>query len=130
MSDWQTRYEGAAMVLLAVVCGVAGGFEADDLRALRERGEVVPAVVLDKSGGRTEHITVRYVTKSGQTIEGDTSNFLDAEVGQTVDVVYDRTDPHRMQAADWGTDYTMPILWAVGFAIFLAVGARLLWSAR
>jgi hypothetical protein len=120
------RYEGAAMLLLTVVFGVMAGYQAHDLHWLRERGEVVPAVVLDKDGGKTETITVRYVTAAGQTIVGETSNFLEADKGQTIDVVYDREDPYRMQSADYGTDYLGPILFGVVALLTLVFGVAIL----
>ncbi|GAB2570525.1 DUF3592 domain-containing protein [Kribbella endophytica] len=126
MSKWRRRYEGAAMLLLTVVFGALAWAEADDLRWLRERGAVVPAVVLAKEGWKTERITVRYETLAGQTIVERTSNFLEADQGQTIDVVYDREDPHRMQSADYGTDYSGPIIFGVFAVLTLVIGIVLL----
>lgn len=114
------------MLLLTVVFGTIAGFQANDLRWLRERGEVVHGVVTAKEGGKVEEITVQYVTKAGLTVVETTSNFFDAEVGQPIDVVYDREDPYRMQSADYGTDYSGPIIFGVFAVLTLVIGIVLL----
>jgi hypothetical protein len=75
-------------------------------------------------------ITVRFVTSAGETVEGDTSNYLDAEVGKPIQVVYDPRMPGRMQAADWGFDYWLPGLWFAGTVFFLFFAWRVLWPRR
>ncbi|MFI6675519.1 DUF3592 domain-containing protein [Kribbella sp. NPDC050470] len=116
-----------AAVVLAVVCYA----ELEDLYWLQRRGEVVSAAVLDESGGRTTRIEVRYVTLAGEVVTGETSNYEDAEVGGTIDVVYDRVDPSRMQAAAWGFDYWFPGVFLGGASVgFLIYGINSLWGRR
>ncbi|TCM46622.1 uncharacterized protein DUF3592 [Kribbella sp. VKM Ac-2568] len=112
----------AALVLAGL--GVA---ENLDTYWLGQRGEVVTATVLDEYGGKTTRIDVRYVTKAGQTIENDTANYLEAEVGKQILVVYDPENPYRMQAADWGLDYWLGGLWFVGVVFFACFGVTRLW---
>lgn len=107
---------------------------AEDTYWLSHRGEVVTATVLgEKSdGGRsnTKRLMVRYTTLSGQQLENDTTNYHDDNLGPTIEVIYDRKMPERMQAADWGVDYASPgVLAGLGVIIlvagpFLLVGSR------
>jgi hypothetical protein len=103
---------------------------AEDTYWLSQRGEVVTATVLgEKSdGGRanTKRLMVRYTTLAGVQIDNDTTNYDEDKVGPTIDVVYDREDPVRMQAADWGTDYVSPGVLGGLAVIILVAGAFLL----
>jgi hypothetical protein len=109
------------LLIMAVVFGVIGWLQVVDLHQLRERGEVVTGTVVEKYGARTQHIAVEFVTRKGEKVRAETSNFDQAEVGQQIEVIYDRDDPQTMQAADWGLGYglivTMFGLVAVGFAV-------------
>src|SRR5436190_1067526 len=109
------------LVAAAIFSGL-GYHEAHNLYLLKHRGEVVSATVLEESGGKSPHITVRYVTRSGETVTEDTSNYEDADPGETIQVVYDPEDPSRMQAADWGFDYWFPGILGLVAAVFLVVG--------
>jgi hypothetical protein len=83
----------------------------------------VTATVLDQTWGKHQHITVRYTTRTGQEITEDTSNYDEAKVGQTIQVVYDRQEPTRMQAADYGFDYWLPTVMFGGVvALFVGLG--------
>jgi hypothetical protein len=115
---------GAAMSLVAAAVFIAiGYFEIHDLYLLKHRGEVVSALVLDESNGKTTYITVKYQTLAGETVTADTSNYENADPGETIQVVYDRDKPTRMQAADYGFDYRIPgIILGVIAAGFLAYG--------
>ena len=122
------RLEGVGCLVAACVFTAIGYFQIHDLYLLQHRGEVVSGTVLHESDGRTPYITVRYRTRAGETVTSDTSNYEDADPGDTIQVVYDPLDPTRMQAADWGFDYWIPggIL-GVFVLVFLVVGvARLL----
>jgi len=109
------------LVAAAIFTGL-GYHEAHNVYLLKHRGVVVSATVLDESGGKSPHISVRYLTRAGETVTGDTSNYLDADRGDTIQVVYDPKDPSRMQAADWGFDYLFPVVLAIVAAVFLLVG--------
>ncbi|MFI7064632.1 DUF3592 domain-containing protein [Kribbella sp. NPDC050124] len=117
------------MCLVAAVAVAGFGYgELEDLYWLQHRGEVVQATVLDEYGFRTARIEVRFVTRAGETVTGETANYVDAEVGRTIDVVYDREDPSRMQAADWGFDYWIPAaIFGAGTVLFLGYGLNRLW---
>jgi hypothetical protein len=121
--------EGVMCVVGAILVAVVGGAQLTDLYWLAQRGEVVTATVLDEENPvrGPSRITVRFVTQAGETVEGDTANYLDAEVGKTIQVVYDPRLPGRMQAADWGFDYWVPCLWLTGTVVFLLFAWRELW---
>lgn len=123
--------ESVMCLVGAVVFATIGTFMLQDLYWLDRRGEVVTATVLDESSGKNPSITVRYVTRAGQTIENDTSNYYEAKVGGTIDVLYDREDPYRMQAADYGTDPWLQIVFFGGaMLVLLAFGVAGLWPER
>ena len=126
---WRFDREGLMSLVAAVIFSGIGYAEISDLYLLKHRGEVVSATVLDESGGRNSHITVRYLTRAGQTVTGDTSNYFDGDVGETIQVVYDPEEPDRMQAADWGFDYWMPgVIFGIAIVVFLVFGLSQLWS--
>jgi hypothetical protein len=119
---WHFDLERVGSLVAAVVTAYVGYLMVSDLYLLDHRGEVVDAIVLDKRPERGgPRIDVRYVTLTGETITNDTTNFLDAEVGQTIQVVYDPENPHRMQSADYGFDYWMSAVFFGGAAVFFLV---------
>ena len=124
--------EGAGCLLGAVVLAGIGAVQLSDLYSLDHGGVVTTATVLHEEtpwrGAST--ITVRFVTSAGETVEGDTSNYLDAEVGKPIQVVYDPRMPGRMQAADWGFDYWVHGLWFAGTVFLLFFAWRELWPRR
>jgi hypothetical protein len=61
-----------------------------------------------KRGHRRARAVRTYTTLAGKKINNETSNYQQAEVGKPIQIVYDREDPERMQAADWGPDYLAP----------------------
>jgi hypothetical protein len=123
--------ESVMCLVAAGLMAAIGAFMVRDLYWLDRRGEVVTATVLDESSRKNPSITVRYVTRAGQTIENDTSNYYEAKVGGTIDVLYDREDPYRMQAADYGTDPWVQIVIFGGVTlVFLAFGVAGLWPER
>ncbi|MFK4088690.1 DUF3592 domain-containing protein [Kribbella sp. NPDC020789] len=117
---WAITYDGTMLLVAALVFAAIGWFQINDLYWLRHRGEVVTGTVIELSGSKTEHIKVTYVTTAGQTVTSETSNFEDGQVGQQIQVIYDRESPERMQAADWGLGYGFP---AVGFSLAFLVFA-------
>ncbi|WP_410789891.1 DUF3592 domain-containing protein [Kribbella sp. C-35] len=122
------RIEAALSLVAAVVFVGILYFEVHDLYLLKHRGEVVSATVLDESNGKSSSITVRYRTLAGETVTEDTSNYEDADPGDTIQVVYDPKKPSRMQAADWGFDYWIPgVILGLIAAGFLAYGIVGLW---
>jgi hypothetical protein len=128
---FQFDLESVMCLVAAVVMAAIGTFMLQDLYWLDRRGEVVTATVLDESSGKNPSITVRYVTRAGETIENDTSNYFEAKVGGTIDVLYDREDPYRMQAADYGTDPWVQIAIFGGVTLlFLVFGVAGLWPER
>ncbi|GAB3824054.1 DUF3592 domain-containing protein [Kribbella italica] len=121
-SGRQWDFDGVLYLVVGCVALAFGCWLARDVYYLQHRGEVVPATVLHKTNGKNERIDVRYTTKAGETIEDSTTNFVDATVGGTIDVVYDPQEPTRMQATDWGYDYVLPgLVGAFGIG-FLAYG--------
>ncbi|MEU4608471.1 DUF3592 domain-containing protein [Kribbella sp. NPDC023972] len=108
----------------AVLLAGAGYAEVEDMYWLQRRGEVVTATVVDEySSGRSgERIDVRFVTRDGRTVETDTSNYLDAEAGTTIQVIYDPVEPTRLQAADYGFDYWLPgVFFGSGSLLMLTI---------
>ncbi|ONI78426.1 hypothetical protein BWI15_00690 [Kribbella sp. ALI-6-A] len=120
---WHWDGDGLITLLFAIGVLAFAFWVGRDTYLLQHRGEVVPATVLDLSTGKNARIEVRYTTKAGQTVQDSTSNFDEATVGGTVEVVYDPEEPTRMQATDWGFDYVLPgLLGAVGVAALAAGG--------
>lgn len=119
---WRSDLESVMCLVAAVIMGFVGYLILSDLYLLEHRGEVVSATVLDKySDGGGSRIEVRFVTRTGETVLGDTTNYVDAEVGETIQIVYDRENPGRMQAADYGFDYWLPGGIFGGVAVFFIV---------
>nr|WP_238355716.1 DUF3592 domain-containing protein [Kribbella sandramycini] len=125
---WRVSGEFVAFLAAAVGFGVVGAVQIVDLYWLRERGEVVMGTVLEKSSGKSPSIEVRYVTGAGETIVEGTTNYEEAEVGQSIAVIYDPLEPRRMQAEDYGLSYWFPAVFlgvpTVGFLIGAVVNLR------
>ncbi|GAB3934744.1 hypothetical protein GCM10029976_044130 [Kribbella albertanoniae] len=118
------RAVGAFVVALGFV--VAACVQSADVYFLRERGVVVTGTVLKEHDTRkSSWVEVRYVTLAGDEIVNDTSRYKSAEVGQPIDVIYDRQNPERMQAADWGLGYGFNLLVFGGFAALLVLAGIL-----
>ncbi len=69
-------------------------------RALRAQGNVVGLRRSSSSEGDVFYSIVRFTTAYGQAVEAETrfaSNPPPARPGQTVTVMYDPSDPHRMR---------------------------------
>ncbi|TDD58273.1 hypothetical protein E1263_19860 [Kribbella antibiotica] len=120
--QWKFSWNGVLCLVAAVVFGVIGYVQVEDLYWLRHRGEVVTGTVVDRAGGRSPWIEVRYVTRAGETVTERTSNG-DAELGRSIEVIYDREDPERMQANDWGLGYWFPALFFGAATAGFAIGA-------
>ncbi|MFI5714114.1 DUF3592 domain-containing protein [Kribbella sp. NPDC051620] len=127
-------WEGICCLLGAVVMLLIAAAMAEDTYWLSRRGEVVTATVLgeksDHGRAANKRLMVRYTTKSGQQVENDTTNYYDDDLGPTIDVIYDREMPERMQAADWGVDYVSPSVLGGIALIVLTAGAFLLIGSR
>lgn len=131
------RSSGWVAVLLggAVLFGGFGWSQVSDVYWLRQRGEVVTATVVavDHPGhGRGRRwIDLQYVTRAGATIVQRTSRFRhDRAIPQQLEVVYDREQPGRVQTADRGLDYTLPLAFyaTLTTALLAAAVVRLLWK--
>ncbi|WP_405055966.1 DUF3592 domain-containing protein [Kribbella sp. NBC_01505] len=119
---WRFHPRVIGWMVAAVGFGAAGFVQVADLYWLQHRGEVVTATVVDTEHTRRHTwIKVNYLTRDGRPVTDKTSNFHSAEVGETIDVRYDRENPHRMQAADYSLAYTFPLLAYGGFAVGLIV---------
>ena len=126
---WGFSIDGLKWLFVAIILLGVCYAAAEDTYVLQHRGVVATGTVLHKNvplKGSTS-ITVRFVTASGKTVKADTSNFVDAEVGQTIQVVYDPADPNRMQAADWGFDYWLPAIFGGGVLAMLAAALFHFW---
>lgn len=120
---WRFDLESVMCLVAAVVLIVIAYYELEDMYLLQHRGQVVSATVLEESGGKHPRITVRYTTVAGEVVTGDTSNYVDADAGQTIQVVYDPERPSRMQAADWGFDYWIPcVMFGLVIVLFVYFG--------
>jgi hypothetical protein len=98
-------------VLAALGFVVAAGWQTYDIRTLSSRGVLTTAAVVGESHGRDPRITVRFTTAAGEVVQADTANYKEpADPGDTIEIVYDPQDPHRLQAADWGYDYWLPAI--------------------
>ena len=121
------QFQRVMCFVAAVVLGVIGTVEQVDTYLLDQRGVVVTATVLDKYEGRSKSIDVRYLTATGTTVENDTAKFLDAEIGDQIQVIYDPENPDRMQAVDWGFDYLIGCIWLVGALFLVFAGITMFW---
>jgi hypothetical protein len=122
---WRFAFDGLGCLVAAIILAGVGYAEVEDTYLLQHRGVVVTGTVLRKNvpfRGSTS-ITVRFATATGKTVKADTSNFENAEVGQTIQVVYDPVDPTRMQAVDWGFDYWIPATLFGGGALIMVAAA-------
>ena len=108
----------AILSLAAVGFSVAGVVQAHDSNVLADRGRVADGEVLFAQGGKDAYITVRFRTATGVEINGDTSNFVDREVGDRLQVLYDPADPYRFQDKAWGIDYVPAIICLVAGFMF------------
>jgi hypothetical protein len=113
-TGWLCLTAAAFFVVLGVV-------QVRDLYLLDHRGEVVTGKVVDLTQGKHPTLKVEYVTRAGQAVVEDTQNFRDVWAGQSVDVVYDPKNPHRMQTANYGFAYWQPSLLFIGTAFFAAI---------
>jgi hypothetical protein len=108
----------AVLSLAAVGFSAAGGLQAYDSHVLANRGRVADGEVLFVQTGKSAYITVRFRTEQGVEIEGDTSNFVDREEGDQLQVLYDPADPYRFQDKAWGIDYIPAVICLVAGCIF------------
>ncbi|TCO33652.1 hypothetical protein EV652_103654 [Kribbella steppae] len=116
-------------VFVAVMIAGVGYAEIDDNRVLERRGEVVAAIVVHEETGRSPLIEVRFVTRDGRTVETTTENYQEAEVGKTIQLIYDPLDPTRLQSTDWGYDNRTPaIAFGGGALAALIVALSRFWS--
>jgi hypothetical protein len=128
---WHVSPEGVIIVFVAVMLAGVGYAEAQDSYLLQRRGQVVNATVVhethdDRAGSQVQ---VRFVTREGRTVKGETETDQTVEVGQTVQVVYDPHDPARMQAADEDLDYrTSIIVFGGGAFAMLIFSLSRFWS--
>jgi hypothetical protein len=128
---WRFDLRGAGFLLFAIVLAGLGCSEIDDQHVFRQRGVVASGSVvdLDHRWKGSDTITVRFVTTDGRTVEAETSNYLEAQPGSTIDVIYDPKGPTRIQAADWGLDYWLPgVLWGGATLLFLIPAILRFWS--
>jgi len=104
---WRFEPAGAVLLFIALVVAAAGWFDVKDSYSLKQRGEVTTATVLDKATDEhgTTRISVRFVTRDGETVQARTENYKHARKGEPIEVIYDPLHPQRMQAADWSLDY-------------------------
>ncbi|MGZ0148437.1 DUF3592 domain-containing protein [Kribbella sp. WER1] len=119
---FERRVRSTAFLLAALVFTAIAYFQVHDTYLLKQRGEQVSGLVVHVHDGRSPYITVRYRTLGGDTITSDTSRYDAADPGETIDVVYDRKEPTRVQAADYGFDYWMAGVLAVIALGFLGLG--------
>ncbi|MET7279177.1 DUF3592 domain-containing protein [Kribbella sp. NPDC005582] len=118
---WKVTWEGIACLIAALVFGAIGTVQIEDLYWLRHRGEVVTGTVVDRVDGRRPSIEVRYTTLAGETFTEYTSNGEGA-VGESVEVIYDREEPTRMQTEDWGLGYGLPGVFCGVSVVFIVAG--------
>ncbi|GAB2570519.1 DUF3592 domain-containing protein [Kribbella endophytica] len=122
---WHWDVDGLITLVFAVAVLTFGVWVGRDTYFLQQRGEVVPATVLDVGSGKHPKIEVRYTTKGGQTVQDGTTNYDQATAGGTIDVVYDPRKPTRMQAADYGFDYVLPgLAGALGVGLLAYAGTQ------
>ena len=117
----------AFLSVMGVGWSVAGVLQAHDLRVLSARGQLAEGRVVSVEGGRDAYITVRFRTRAGVEIEGETSNFVDRGAGDRLRVLYDPVDPYRFQDEAWGIDYVGPAMCLVfgfiftGWAVYVLI---------
>ncbi|MET7279178.1 hypothetical protein ABZS29_13170 [Kribbella sp. NPDC005582] len=130
------RYGWVAVLLGgAILFGGFGWTQVSDVYWLRQRGEVVTATVLAVDDAEVHHrrrwIDLQYVTRAGEPVVQRTSRFRHGSaVPHQLEVIYDREQPHRVQTADSGLDYTRPLAFyaTLTTALLAAAVVRLLWK--
>src|SRR5262245_55336378 len=108
-----------------------GYAEIDDNHALEQRGVVTSAAVVHKDDDARagSSIKIRFRAQAGRTAEVAIDVQGDAEVGQTLEVVYDPTDPTRVHPTDQGYDDRTPLLVFGGASLaMLCVALTRFWS--
>ena len=127
---------------VAVVFGVLGGIQLWNIHSLRLRGEVVLGQVVGSDrfhcSGRActskyrDWIEVEYVTLAGQRIRQRMGNFpVNAAVGGSIGVRYDREHPRHVQDAHSSLSYTVhPAVSGSITALFLVFAVLLLRKRR
>jgi Protein of unknown function (DUF3592) len=128
---WRVAPEGVMFAFVAVALAGTGYAEIDDNHALQRRGVVTTATVLSKENDPRAgaEIKLRFLRQDGRPIEVTTENYQEADVGQTIQVVYDPMDPARVQATDWGYDDRTPLLvFGGGSLVALGIGLSRFWS--
>jgi hypothetical protein len=113
-------------VVAGVVLSVVGTVTFTEVYTLAHRSEVVTGTVIDKQSSLRRPrptITVKFVTRSGRTVVGETWRFeTEPEVGDRIPVEDDPQDPTVMQAADWGHDYWLELIFFGAAALVVALG--------
>lgn len=112
-------------MLGAVLLSAVGAATFDDIYTLAHRSEIVTGTVVKKDASlrRPTDVTVRFITRAGQTVVADTSR-IDHEpnVGDQIQIEYDPEEPSRMQGADWGHNYWLALSAFAPAALLLTVG--------
>ncbi|MGJ7441172.1 hypothetical protein [Aquipuribacter sp. MA13-6] len=107
-----------AWLAVGLVFGGLGAFELHETSQLQRYGTVTTAEVTYVRDGRNPILTAEYEAQ-GRGWESDTSRFTDEQVGDRVEILYDRTDPYRFQTQSW-TGWTEDYAFA---GVFLVAGA-------
>lgn len=124
-----TRRRWIIGIVTLVLTSLSGGvaiFDFTEVRALRERGETVPAVVVETETGKYPRMAIRYPVRTGGTFSKWTSNVDKAKVGQTVNVTYDRENPRRARVVDNATSYDAVYILGTMAILGLLIGTFLI----
>jgi hypothetical protein len=128
---WHVAPEGLMFVFVAVTMAGVGYAEIEDAYWLERRGEVVTATIVredDPDERAGSYVDVRFTTRTGRVVEAETEVDDEVEVGQTIQVVYDRENPLRMQTADSPLDYSLGFILAGGALVLLTASLTKFWS--
>jgi len=116
-----------ALLFLLVVSGLGALsiHEGYDQFRLDHYGVAADAEVVRLQKAVEPELTLRFHTSDGQVVEARTKRFTGPyDVGDDVHVTYDRSHPSRIQADDWGKDYTTAVVYA-GLAVAAVITALL-----
>jgi len=124
-------------VLLAAGFGTLAYQQGYGQFRLSHYGQSATGEVTAIQKGLEPQITVRFNTRDGRSVEGHTKSYVGpVQLGDEIRIRYDRAHPTRMQAQDWGTDFSTGLLYGgiavalAGVALLCAIGRapRWLWG--
>ncbi|HET6738277.1 MAG TPA: DUF3592 domain-containing protein, partial [Kribbella sp.] len=121
-SGWRWSYRGVGALIAAVLLIAMGCVEAKDTYFLHHRGVTAVGTVVEKVSNRrtSTRVKVAYTTRAGTPVTAKASYYGTVKVGQQIELVYDRENPHRVRSVTESTGYWTFYL-CLGFALIVLV---------